>query len=309
MAAKQAVQSYYHPVISRTSTAKPIFSLLGNKFPSSPPLFSRASSSFPNRSTVAKCSGDGDKLKDALSGMVGKQVEQLLGREENKALLDELEKASERVEIARRELAEIERQELEAKQVREYVKQLEIRAGEIEECLQEISAAKSMVEEAERSLSAGSQSEASEKDKERIESVKAAGVCALVGTLAGLPVSLTQATSYEQLLLPLAVTFLSCALFGVTFRYVVRRDLDDSHLKTGAIAAFGFVKGLGRLSGGAPLELNPASILSHGIDGAVYVSQSLLVFGFAAVSLDYCFKVGIISPFPLNESPSETNAE
>ncbi|CAI0408861.1 unnamed protein product [Linum tenue] len=241
--------------------------------------------------------------------MVGKQVEELLGKEENKGLLDELEKASERVEIARRELAEIERQELGAKQVREYVNQLETRASEIEECLQEISAAKSLVEEAERSLSGGSQNEASEKDKERIESIKAAGVCAIVGTLAGLPVSLAQVTSYEQLLLPLAVTFFSCALFGVTFRYAVRRDLDDSNLKTGAIAAFGFVKGLGRLSGGAPLELNPGSILSHGIDGAVYVSQSLLVFGFAAVSLDYCFKVGLISPFPLKASPSENKAE
>ncbi|CAI0408860.1 unnamed protein product [Linum tenue] len=246
--------------------------------------------------------------------MVGKQVEELLGKEENKGLLDELEKASERVEIARRELAEIERQELGAKQVREYVNQLETRASEIEECLQEISAAKSLVEEAERSLSGGSQNEATRNPNfstrpDRTLIKGSIRVCAIVGTLAGLPVSLAQVTSYEQLLLPLAVTFFSCALFGVTFRYAVRRDLDDSNLKTGAIAAFGFVKGLGRLSGGAPLELNPGSILSHGIDGAVYVSQSLLVFGFAAVSLDYCFKVGLISPFPLKASPSENKAE
>lgn len=63
--------------------------------------------------------------------MVGEQVESLLKKEENKGLLDGLEKAAERVEIARMELAEIEKQEAEAKRVQEYVKQLEARASEV----------------------------------------------------------------------------------------------------------------------------------------------------------------------------------
>lgn len=46
-------------------------------------------------------------------------------------LLDGLEKASQRVEKARRELAEIERQELEAAQLRNYINQLESRAAEV----------------------------------------------------------------------------------------------------------------------------------------------------------------------------------
>ena len=58
-------------------------------------------------------------------------MEELLNREENRVLLDGLEKASQRVEKARRELAEIERQELEAAQLRNYINQLESRAAEV----------------------------------------------------------------------------------------------------------------------------------------------------------------------------------
>ena len=85
-----------------------------------------------------------------------------------------------------------------------------------------------------------------DKDKERLESVKAASISALIGSLAGLPISFTQVSSSEQLILPLTITFVSCALFGVTFRYTVRRDLDNVQLKNGTPAAFGFVKGMNR---------------------------------------------------------------
>lgn len=129
------------------------------------------------------------------------------------------------------------------------------RALKIAECQKEILEAKAMVEEAERALSQdGDQlgdgygfSESGngeiDKDKERWQSIKAASISALVGTVAGLPFSFTQVSSSSELILPLAITFVSCALFGVTFRYAVRRDLDDVHLKTGAPAAFGVVKG------------------------------------------------------------------
>lgn len=73
----------------------------------------------------------GSDLKNALSGMVNEQVEELLSRDENRVLLDGLEKASRRVEDARRELAEIERQEIEAKKMRDYINQLENRASEV----------------------------------------------------------------------------------------------------------------------------------------------------------------------------------
>lgn len=112
-----------------------------------------------------------------------------------------------------------------------------------------------MVEEAERSLSLNedgseggnafmwSKTEEIDRDKERLESVKAATISALVGTFAGIPICFTQVTNFTQLVLFLAINFISCALFGVTFRYAVRRNLDDVQLKTGVAAAFGVVKG------------------------------------------------------------------
>ena len=65
--------------------------------------------------------------------------------------------------------------------------------------------------------------------------------------------------------------------------------------------------GLGTLSGGPPLELDPGRFLSHAFDGALYVSQNLLVFLFAAVGLDFCFKMRILSPFPMKRSAPKTN--
>lgn len=110
-----------------------------------------------------------------------------------------------------------------------------------------------MVEQAERSLSEnldGTKDETGfgnsirvSRDEERLESVKAASLSAIIGTLAGLPISFTQSTTASQLILPLAITFISSALFGITYRYTVRRDLDDTQLKTGACAAFAIVKG------------------------------------------------------------------
>lgn len=120
----------------------------------------------------------------------------------------------------------------------------------IAECQKEILEARAMVEEAELALTDPGRdaltemgSEVMNKDEERLQSVKAASISAVIGTLAELPISLTRVTSNSQLILPLAITFFSCALFGVTFRYAIRRDLDNFQLKSGTSAAFGFVKG------------------------------------------------------------------
>ncbi|XP_050376758.1 uncharacterized protein LOC126794138 [Argentina anserina] len=273
------------------------------------------------RPLVVKCSAseNGGGFKDSLGGIVGDQVEELLNKQENRVLLDGLVKASERVENAKRELAEIERQEHAAKLAREYINELETRASEIEECQKEISGAKAKVEEAERALSqtgdefgngyASAESENGEidKDQEKLESIKAASVAAIVGAVAGLPFSFTQVSNSSELILPLGITSISCALFGVTFRYAIRRDLENSHLKTGAPAAFGVVKGLAMLDGGKPLELNTDSLISHAFDGAVYVSENLFVFLSAAVALDYLFKMRLLSPFPIKKSVSRSN--
>lgn len=104
-----------------------------------------------------------------------------------------------------------------------------------------------MVEEAERALAADIKKSGSGvmgKDEERLESAKAALIAGVIGTLAELPIDLARTTGINsELILPLAIAFVSCALFGVTFRYAIRRDLDNFHLKSGTYAAFGFVKG------------------------------------------------------------------
>ncbi|KAF4351081.1 hypothetical protein F8388_013186 [Cannabis sativa] len=320
--------------MANTSITKPTWlqipdpiNLLQPKYLSTPPTFP-SSSSYKNRIfRVRSSSSNGSpkksfNLKDALAGVVDERVDELMNSEENKIMLQGLEKASMRVEKIKNEIAELEKQELEAQKMREYINQLETRASEIEDCQKEISEAKAMVEEAERSLSQSEDGVIS-KDKERLESVKAASIAAIVGTLASLPISLTQVSTTSELILPLAITFASCALFGVTFRYTIRRDLDDVHLKTGAVAAFGVVKdsqgvswicsgmaaadaSLAALGEGQPLELNTESLLSHAFGGATFVSQNLLIFAFASIGLDYCFKARILSPFPMQKSISNT---
>ena len=126
----------------------------------------------------------------------------------------------------------------------------------VAECQRQILEAGEMVEEAKHSLGINvdgiedgdaflaKESEEIDRNEERVESIKAALISALVGTLAGLPISLTQATSNSELILPLTINFISCALFGITFRYTIRRDLDNIQLKTGTSAAFGFAKGM-----------------------------------------------------------------
>ncbi|KAI3894937.1 hypothetical protein MKX03_022875 [Papaver bracteatum] len=241
-----------------------------------------------SKALVVKCSSsENGGLKDVVSGLVDQRVEELLNKEENKVLLYGLTKANERVELAKKELAEFDKKQLEDVQMKNYVNQLESRTSEIEECQREILEAKAMIREAELSLSG--KIDDVDKNTERLESVKAASIAAVIGTIAAIPISLSQVTGITELILPLGITFVSCALFGVTFRYTIRRDLDDSHLKSG----------LAVLEAGPPLELDTQSFLSHAVDGAVSVAENLLIFVFASVALDFCFKMRLLSPFPV----------
>lgn len=241
---------------------------------------------------------------------MGKEVETLLQREENRPLLKGLEEASRRVDLARQALADIQRQEDEATRSRDLVAELERRKAEIDESQRELLEARAMVEKAEFSLSSVMNTDGSllegngehiDRDAERWESAKAGAVSAAVGTLASLPISLYQATSSAQLLQNLVVVFIGCALFGVTYRYTIRRDLDDIHLKTGVSGAFGVVKGLAAVETAKTLEFDLNSLTSYAFDGAVYVSESIFIFLFSAVALDYCFKMNILSPFPIKK--------
>ncbi|RWW51136.1 hypothetical protein BHE74_00042535 [Ensete ventricosum] len=264
-----------------------------------------SSSSAPRRRwrCGANSEGTGSRPEEeALSGM----VDELLRREENKALLDGLEEASARVERAREVLADIERREADALRAKEYMRQLQNREAEIQQSQRELLEARAKVEEAQQSLSANMDDsnnsdtvlEDINREKERLESAKAAVVSSVAGTLASVPIYLYQATSVPQLILDLAVISISCALFGVTFRYTVRQDLDNLQLKTGTCAAFGLIKGLSAAETGRILKLDTESFISFSIDGAVYVSENIFIFLAAAVALDFCFKMRVLSPFP-----------
>ncbi|HEY9820085.1 MAG TPA: hypothetical protein V6D35_04805, partial [Candidatus Sericytochromatia bacterium] len=95
---------------------------------------------------------------------------------------------------------------------------------------------------------------------ERIESLKAGILTALSFTLAysialvGNSLVLAQFEELAALQIPtpvnllvkVAVAGLSGFLFGVTYRYVIRDD-ENPHLKSGAVLAFGLVRGLALL--------------------------------------------------------------
>ncbi|CAN6175091.1 unnamed protein product [Urochloa humidicola] len=251
--------------------------------------------------------GEGDGAAASwLSSAVGEKVDELLRREENRALLEGVEDAERRVERARAALADIECQEAAARLAREEVRRLEKRRDEIEESQRELRQAREMIDEAQRALSSsleeGSFGDVSsgdiDEDSERLESVKAAAVSSVVGVLASLPVSFYEVQDLPQLSLRSSVVFISCALFGVTFRYAVRRDLDNIQLKTGAPAAFAFVRGLAMLESGRTLELSIDTLISVALDGAVSVVENIFIFLPAAVALDFCFKMRFLSPFP-----------
>ncbi|KAJ0736682.1 hypothetical protein HanOQP8_Chr06g0207701 [Helianthus annuus] len=126
--------------------------------------------------------------------------------------------------------------------------------------------------------------------EEKLESVKAASISAIVGTLASLPFALSHVTNMYDLTVSSAIFIITCALYGATYRYIIRRDLDDAHLKNGTSAAFGIVKGVATLDGQSSLDA---------FSGAICVSENVIIFFIAAAGLDICYKMGILNPFPL----------
>ena len=129
---------------------------------------------------------------------------------------------------------------------------------------------------------------------ERIESLKAGTLAALSFTLA---YSITvvgnnlvlveqfdvlaalQITSTVDFLVRIAIAWLSGFLFGVTYRYVIRDD-ENPHLKSGAVLAFGLVRGL------APVEVEQNLTEAFWLLGVLGV-ESVLCFLVARLTLDW----------------------
>jgi hypothetical protein len=140
---------------------------------------------------------------------------------------------------------------------------------------------------------------------ERIESLKAGLIGAIaVGITFSVTILLDQAlTVSSDLVLPAfpnhwadiwgwmrqAVAFGSGFLFGVTYRYIIRQG-ENPHLKSGAVMAFGLVRGLAQVESiGFRLSAQPWVAF-------VLLGESAIVFAVAAASINLAIAWHWIKP-------------
>jgi hypothetical protein len=131
---------------------------------------------------------------------------------------------------------------------------------------------------------------------ERIESVKAGSLSGITagiayGTIDSLDRWLLGGYSPQLISLGLevAIAIATGFLFGVTYRYIIRTDR-NSHLNSGAVLAFGLVRGLARVDVGG---LDSLQLLANGL----VVLESVLLFAIARATIDYALSVQWIAPF------------
>jgi len=139
---------------------------------------------------------------------------------------------------------------------------------------------------------------------ERIESLKAGTLAAFSFTVAysittvansGMLakqfelLALLQITNEVDLLVRVAVAWLSGFLFGVTYRYIIRQD-NNSHLKGGAVLAFGLVRGL------TPVEIEPNLIEAFWLLGILSI-ESIFCFVIARLTLDWAIHHQLLKTF------------
>lgn len=133
-------------------------------------------------------------------------------------------------------------------------------------------------------------------DPERIESFKAAAIAGITVTAVALAIAIAHAAlqipaltgaSVLDRALHLAVALVSGALFGITYRYVVRRD-HNPQLAAGATGAFGLLRGL------AQVEIMPHTPLWL---LALALGESMALFAIAQWLLQYFMERGWLQPF------------
>ncbi len=139
---------------------------------------------------------------------------------------------------------------------------------------------------------------------ERIESVKAGLVTAIAFSIAdltaillnnlvfanwGIQFHLLQVSSGLDSLVAIATALVSGFLFGVTYRYIIRSDR-NSHLKDGAVMAFGLVRGLALLEATVNKSDQFWSL-------AILITEGIIAFAIARYCLDFALQRKIIKPF------------
>ena len=144
---------------------------------------------------------------------------------------------------------------------------------------------------------------------EKIESVKSAIFAAVGGTIAVLPVAIIRGAllhynaewefNYYGLLI------LTAPLFGITYRYAIRRD-NNPNLKQGVIGAFVITRAVATvkvddicssipLNCGPPFYLFTDQMLIHGL---VNFAEAGICFGGSAYLMETLFKSKLLSKFP-----------
>jgi hypothetical protein len=93
-----------------------------------------------------------------------------------------------------------------------------------------------------------------------------------------------------------AIAAISGGLFGITYRYIIRRDRNP-HLGSGAVLAFGLVRGLATIDTGS---LTARSFGALGVAGV----ESLVLFAIARQLLDWALHSGWVQRFPAAEAPA-----
>lgn len=236
----------------------------------------------------------------------------------DQALMKDLADATKRVSEKKRELDDISRQEKKVQELQSFLERLDadqqVADSEVSEMEEEVFKAEASVRAAELALvmarAGDSGAELSQKwetanideDAERIESGKAAALSAVAGTFASLPFTFSVGGGLTVgALLSQAGILLSCALFGVTYRYAVRRDLGNVQLKSGIAAAFGIVRGAGYAT--QALTGFPETGIDSILKASLETGESVLLFITAAVALDYCLQNNVLSPFPSKKQP------
>jgi hypothetical protein len=86
-----------------------------------------------------------------------------------------------------------------------------------------------------------------------------------------------------------AIALFAGFLFGVTYRYIVRED-ENSHLKSGAVLAFGLVRGLAQVEMGIANQSAMIPIVGFAI-------ESILLFAIARLVLEWGMSLGWIQRF------------
>ncbi|MBW4692755.1 MAG: hypothetical protein KME27_13435 [Lyngbya sp. HA4199-MV5] len=148
---------------------------------------------------------------------------------------------------------------------------------------------------------------------ERLESVKAGLLGAVTGGLTFGALTLvkgwwlssrwlpsnTLPTAMMTVLMSGAIAALSGFLFGITYRYIIRQD-QNSHLKDGAVLAFGLVRGLALVEGRLYEPISLPALVIVGI-------ESLLLFAGIRLVLDKALAAGWLKPFGLLCAPATTS--